>query len=167
MKQTLEDDINTKASKNQLQNFVEKTALKTQFDTMMAARHHSPPGFGTASAFFGASAAGTAAAEIAAMQPFNRFRPIADRILVQKLKADVKSAGGILLPDVAKLEVNQAKVLVVGAGRRNKDGKLLPMATKVGDTIIIPRYGGTEIELEEEVYHIFRDEDIVGIIKPE
>mmetsp|Transcript_58339 Transcript_58339/g.116853 ORF Transcript_58339/g.116853 Transcript_58339/m.116853 type:complete len:103 (+) Transcript_58339:89-397(+) len=100
-------------------------------------------------------------------QAFKRFVPLADRILVQKLKADVKSAGGILLPDSAKQEVNQAKVLAVGAGRRNQKGEVIPMATKIGDTVIIPKYGGSELTLDSEEYHIYRDEDIVGIIKSE
>mmetsp|Transcript_84785 Transcript_84785/g.221418 ORF Transcript_84785/g.221418 Transcript_84785/m.221418 type:complete len:103 (-) Transcript_84785:90-398(-) len=98
---------------------------------------------------------------------FKRFVPLADRILVQKLKADVKSAGGILLPDSAKQEVNQAKVLAVGPGRRSPKGELLAMGTKLGDTVIIPRYGGTELKLEDEEYHIYRDEDIVGVIRGE
>mmetsp|Transcript_33718 Transcript_33718/g.93334 ORF Transcript_33718/g.93334 Transcript_33718/m.93334 type:complete len:103 (-) Transcript_33718:72-380(-) len=100
-------------------------------------------------------------------QAFKRFVPLADRILVQKLKAEAKSAGGILLPESAKQEVNQAKVLAVGAGRRNQKGELLPMGTAVGDTVIIPRYGGTEVKLDDEEYHIYRDEDIVGVIKAE
>eukprot|EP00930_Biecheleria_cincta_P055080 TRINITY_DN4144_c0_g1_i1.p1 TRINITY_DN4144_c0_g1~~TRINITY_DN4144_c0_g1_i1.p1 ORF type:complete len:121 (-),score=33.85 TRINITY_DN4144_c0_g1_i1:286-594(-) len=100
-------------------------------------------------------------------QAFKRFVPLADRLLVQKLKAEAKSVGGILLPDSAKQEMNQAKVLAVGVGRRNPKGELIPMNSKVGDTVIIPRYGGTEIKLEEEEYHIYRDEDIVGIIKEE
>eukprot|EP00931_Biecheleriopsis_adriatica_P118783 TRINITY_DN94103_c0_g1_i1.p2 TRINITY_DN94103_c0_g1~~TRINITY_DN94103_c0_g1_i1.p2 ORF type:complete len:103 (-),score=38.46 TRINITY_DN94103_c0_g1_i1:58-366(-) len=100
-------------------------------------------------------------------QAFKRFVPLADRILVQKLKAEAKSAGGILLPDAAKQEINQAKVLAVGAGRRNPKGEMIPMGTKAGDTVIIPRYGGTEIKLGDEEYHIYRDEDIVGILKEE
>mmetsp|Transcript_57971 Transcript_57971/g.156363 ORF Transcript_57971/g.156363 Transcript_57971/m.156363 type:complete len:103 (-) Transcript_57971:78-386(-) len=98
---------------------------------------------------------------------FKRFVPLADRILVQKLKADVKSAGGILLPDSAKQEINQGKVLAVGPGRRSPKGEILPMGTKVGDTVIIPRYGGTEVKLEEDEYFIYRDEDIVGVISDE
>merc|ERR1711879_806465 len=97
-----------------------------------------------------------------AAQGFKRFVPLADRILVQKLKADVKSVGGILLPDSAKQEVNQAKVLAVGAGRRTAKGEMIPMGTKVGDTVVIPRYGGTELKLDGEEYTIYRDEDIVG-----
>mmetsp|Transcript_73882 Transcript_73882/g.233341 ORF Transcript_73882/g.233341 Transcript_73882/m.233341 type:complete len:103 (-) Transcript_73882:88-396(-) len=100
-------------------------------------------------------------------QAFKRFLPLADRILVQKLKAEVKSAGGILLPDSAKQEVNQAKVLAVGVGRKNLKGELIPMNTSVGDTVVIPRYGGTEFKIDNDEYHIYRDEDIVGIIKSE
>merc|ERR1712146_92213 len=70
-----------------------------------------------------------------------RFRPLADRILVQKMKADAKTASGLLLPDAAKQEVNQGTVLAVGPGRRNTSGDLLPMGTKVGDTVVIPQYG--------------------------
>merc|ERR1712087_240368 len=98
---------------------------------------------------------------------FKRFVPLADRILVQKLKADIKSAGGILLPESAKQEVNQAKVLAIGPGRRSPKGDILPMGTKVGDTVIIPRYGGSELKLGEDEYHIYKDEDIVGVIKDE
>mmetsp|Transcript_81091 Transcript_81091/g.229725 ORF Transcript_81091/g.229725 Transcript_81091/m.229725 type:complete len:102 (-) Transcript_81091:116-421(-) len=101
------------------------------------------------------------------MQAFKRFVPLADRILVQKVKADVKSAGGILLPDSAKQEINQATVLAVGAGRRNNEGALVPMNAKVGDLVVIPRYGGTELELGGEEYHVYRDEDILGVVNPE
>merc|ERR550525_431478 len=71
---------------------------------------------------------------MAMAQAFKRFVPTADRILVQKVKADVKSAGGIILPDAAKQEVNQATVLAVGAGRMSSKGDIVPMCTKVGDT---------------------------------
>ncbi|CAE8582371.1 unnamed protein product [Polarella glacialis] len=101
------------------------------------------------------------------MQAFKKFLPLADRILVQKLKADKKSLGGILLPDSAKSEMNQATVFAVGMGRRNQKGDLLTMGTKVGDVVVIPRYGGTEIKLDGEEYQIYRDEDIVGIIREE
>mmetsp|Transcript_11671 Transcript_11671/g.22203 ORF Transcript_11671/g.22203 Transcript_11671/m.22203 type:complete len:103 (-) Transcript_11671:250-558(-) len=100
-------------------------------------------------------------------QAFKRFMPLADRILVQKLKAEAKSAGGILLPESAKQEMNQAKVMAIGMGRRNQQGELIPMQTAVGDTVVIPRYGGTEIKLDDEEYQIYRDEDIVGVIKSE
>jgi len=101
------------------------------------------------------------------MQAFKRFVPLADRILVQKLKSETKSVGGILLPDSAKQEMNQAKVFAVGPGRKTPNGDLIAMGTKVGDTVVIPRYGGTELKLDGEDYQIYRDEDIVGIIKEE
>jgi len=96
-----------------------------------------------------------------------RFVPLADRILVQKLQAQTTSAGGILLPDSAKQEINQAKVLAVGPGRRNDKGELLPMGTSVGDLVVVPMYGGTALKLDAEEYHVYRDEDIVGVIKEE
>merc|ERR1711865_727746 len=97
-----------------------------------------------------------------------RFRPLADRILVQKLKADVKTASGLLLPDAAKQEVNQGTVIAVGPGRRNTTGDLLPMGTTVGDTVVVPQYGGTLMKFDDgEDYHVYRDEDIVGVIKSE
>lgn len=73
----------------------------------------------------------------------------------------------LVLPDSAKQEINQAKVLAIGVGRRNPKGEMIPMSTKVGDTVVIPRYGGTEIKLGDEEYLIYRDEDIVGIINEE
>ncbi|CAE7219799.1 unnamed protein product [Symbiodinium sp. CCMP2592] len=63
--------------------------------------------------------------------------------------------------------MNQAKVLAVGLGRRNQQGEIIPMQTQVGDVVVIPRYGGTEIKLDDEEYQIYRDEDIVGVIKEE
>mmetsp|Transcript_57798 Transcript_57798/g.137617 ORF Transcript_57798/g.137617 Transcript_57798/m.137617 type:complete len:103 (+) Transcript_57798:99-407(+) len=98
---------------------------------------------------------------------FKRFAPLGDRILVQKLKSEAKSAGGILLPESAKTEINQATVMAVGPGRRTPKGDLVPMGTKVGDIVIIPKYGGTEVKFGEEDYHVFRDEDIVGILNAE
>mmetsp|Transcript_13101 Transcript_13101/g.29797 ORF Transcript_13101/g.29797 Transcript_13101/m.29797 type:complete len:102 (+) Transcript_13101:96-401(+) len=101
------------------------------------------------------------------MGAFKRFKPLADRILVQKLKAEAKSAGGILLPESAKAEMNQATVLAVGPGRRTAKGDLVPMGTKVGNIVVIPRYGGTEVKFDDEEYVVYRDEDIVGIINSE
>eukprot|EP00438_Fugacium_kawagutii_P016316 Skav222798 [mRNA] locus=scaffold1419:271971:297805:+ [translate_table: standard] len=81
-------------------------------------------------------------------QAFKRFVPLADRSMAEIPMAEAKSAGGVLLPDSAKQEINQAKVLAVGVGRRNPKGEMIPMSTKVGDTVVIPRYGGTEAGCE-------------------
>eukprot|EP00746_Dinoflagellata_sp_MGD_P011867 gnl/MRDRNA2_/MRDRNA2_125069_c0_seq1.p2 gnl/MRDRNA2_/MRDRNA2_125069_c0~~gnl/MRDRNA2_/MRDRNA2_125069_c0_seq1.p2 ORF type:complete len:103 (+),score=21.54 gnl/MRDRNA2_/MRDRNA2_125069_c0_seq1:90-398(+) len=96
-----------------------------------------------------------------------KFRPLLDRVLVKKVTASAKSAGGIFLPDSAKKEINQAMVLACGPGRRDKQGALIPMSVKVGDKVVIPQYGGTECKFDGEDYHIYRDEDMVGIVKDE
>ena len=87
---------------------------------------------------------------MAAVAAFKRFLPLGDRILVQKFKAETKTATGILLPDAAKQELNQATVFAVGPGRRTKEGELLPVATVPGDVVVIPKYGGTEVKLGDE-----------------
>jgi len=96
-----------------------------------------------------------------------RFAPHADRILVQKIKAEAKTISGLLLPDAATQEVNQGTVVAVGPGRMNGKGASLPMSTTVGDLVVVPQYGGTAIKLDGEDFLVYRDEDIVGVIKPE
>ncbi|CAK0869425.1 unnamed protein product [Prorocentrum cordatum] len=73
--------------------------------------------------------------------------------------------GGILLPDSAAKPPNWGKVLAVGPGRLSKEGDLLPMNVKVGDTVVVPEYGGITLKLDDEEYHVFRDEDIMGVIQ--
>mmetsp|Transcript_32396 Transcript_32396/g.92272 ORF Transcript_32396/g.92272 Transcript_32396/m.92272 type:complete len:102 (-) Transcript_32396:168-473(-) len=94
-----------------------------------------------------------------------RFVPLMDRVLVQKVKVEAKTATGILLPESAKDAPNWAKVLAVGPGRRTKEGELLPMSVKVGDKVVIPEYGGMTLKFDNEDYHVFRDEDFMGIIE--
>merc|ERR1719174_1216993 len=96
-----------------------------------------------------------------------RFRPLADRILCQRIKAETKTASGLFLPDSAKKAPNWAKVLAVGPGRLTKEGVQLSMNVKVGDTVVVPEYGGVTLKFDNEDYHIFRDEDMVGLIKAE
>mmetsp|Transcript_54230 Transcript_54230/g.129233 ORF Transcript_54230/g.129233 Transcript_54230/m.129233 type:complete len:104 (+) Transcript_54230:87-398(+) len=96
-----------------------------------------------------------------------RFVPLMDRILVQRIKAEAKTASGIFLPDSAKKDPNWAKVLAVGPGRYSKDGELLPVNVKVGDTVVVPEYGGMALKFDTEEYQVFRDEDIVGIVTEE
>mmetsp|Transcript_109717 Transcript_109717/g.305794 ORF Transcript_109717/g.305794 Transcript_109717/m.305794 type:complete len:103 (+) Transcript_109717:76-384(+) len=96
-----------------------------------------------------------------------RFVPLMDRVLVQKLKAEVKTAAGVLLPESATKTPNWAKVLAVGPGKLSKEGELLPMNVKVGDTVVVPEYGGVTLKLDNEEYHVFRDEDMMGTISDE
>lgn len=117
-----------------------------------------------------------------------RFIPLMDRVLVQKVKPTVQTKSGLFLPDSAKGSSNLAKVqrndlhiecvylfipvfmlypqvLSVGAGRLNRDGVRVPIDLKEGDTVMVPEYGGMPLKLDDEEFHVFRDEDIIGILK--
>jgi chaperonin GroES len=96
-----------------------------------------------------------------------KFVPMMDRVLVQKVKPELKSAGGVLLPETATTSVSNqfAKVLSVGTGRYLKDGTKVPCSVRLGDTVIVPEFGGMKLRFEDEECHVYRDEDIVGIVK--
>ncbi|KAL2630712.1 hypothetical protein R1flu_015398 [Riccia fluitans] len=92
--------------------------------------------------------------------------PLLDRILVEKVVAPTKSAGGILLPESAAAnKVNSGIVIATGPGRRTNDGNVLPVSVKEGDTVLLPEYGGTPLKLAEKEYVLYRDDDILGILK--
>jgi len=93
-----------------------------------------------------------------------RLVPLLDRVLVKRLEAP-KSIGGILLPESAGTKLNEGTVVSVGPGRRDKDGSLIPMGVSTGDKVLLPQYGGSEIKLGDDDYFIFRDEDLLGILK--
>ncbi|KAL5210871.1 hypothetical protein ABZP36_006494 [Zizania latifolia] len=90
-----------------------------------------------------------------------RLIPSLSRVLVEKLVQPKKSAGGILLPETTK-QLNSAKVVAVGPGERDRDGKLIPVSFKEGDAVLLPEYGGTEVKLAEKEYLLFREHDILG-----
>lgn len=94
-----------------------------------------------------------------------RFVPLMDRVLVQKMKHEAKTASGIFLPDQAKQMINQATVIAVGEGKLLKDGQRLACTVKAGDSVIVPEFGGMNIKFDDEEYQVFRNEDIVGILK--
>jgi len=91
--------------------------------------------------------------------------PLGDRLLVERLEAEEKTAGGIVLPDTAKEKPIQGKVVAVGEGRRTEDGKLIPMQVKKGDTILFGKYAGTEVKLDGNEYLIMKEEDVLGIVQ--
>ncbi|KAK4544350.1 10 kDa heat shock protein [Oleoguttula mirabilis] len=99
-----------------------------------------------------------------ALKTIKSLVPLLDRVLVQRVKADAKTAGGIFLPDSAVKELNEAKVLAVGPGMMDKEGKRLPMGVTAGDKVLIPQYGGSPIKVGEEEYSLFRDHDILAKI---
>ncbi|KAH7331044.1 hypothetical protein KP509_20G013200 [Ceratopteris richardii] len=95
----------------------------------------------------------------------NKLIPLLNRVLVQKIVAPQKSVGGVLLPETVSSKVNCAKVIAVGPGGRGKDGSVIPVVVKEGDTVLLPEYGGSQLKLGDEEFVIYRDEEILGILK--
>ena len=93
-----------------------------------------------------------------------KIKPLSDRVLVEPKKEDEVKKGGIIIPDSAKEKPQEGKVIAVGTGKRDDDGKLIPFNVKVGDTVLMPKYGGTEVKIDDKEYQIVREEDILGII---
>ena len=95
-----------------------------------------------------------------------KIKPLSDRVLVEPVKeADELKKGGIIIPDTAKEKPQQGKVIAVGTGKRDDDGKLIPFNVKVGDTVLMPKYGGTEVKIDNHEYQIVREDDILGVIE--
>jgi chaperonin GroES len=94
-----------------------------------------------------------------------KVKPLGDRVLVQPKKDAEMSKGGIIIPDTAKEKPQEGKVIAVGTGKRDDDGKLLPFNVKAGDRVLMPKYGGTEIKLDDQDYVIIREEDILGVLE--
>eukprot|EP00389_Voromonas_pontica_P007122 GDKH01010732.1.p1 GENE.GDKH01010732.1~~GDKH01010732.1.p1 ORF type:complete len:110 (-),score=44.81 GDKH01010732.1:210-539(-) len=95
-----------------------------------------------------------------------RFRPLGDRVLVQKLQAETQTKSGIFLPETAKERQNTATVMATGPGKY-RDGKLTAIDLKEGDLVVVPEYGGMTIKLEGEEFQVYREDDIVGVMKGE
>ena len=93
------------------------------------------------------------------------FRPLHDRILIRRLEAEEKSAGGIIIPDTAKEKPQEGEVVAVGPGARDESGKLVPLDVKVGDRLLFGKWSGTEIVLEGEELLIMKESDVMGIVE--
>ena len=93
------------------------------------------------------------------------IKPLDDRIVVRSLEAEEKTAGGILLPDTAKEKPQKAKVLAVGAGRLNDEGKRLRLDVKVGDVVLYGKYSGTDLKWNGEEVKILRESEILDVIE--
>ncbi|KAK0166983.1 hypothetical protein PV327_004438 [Microctonus hyperodae] len=92
-----------------------------------------------------------------------RVIPLLDRVLVQRAEAITKTKGGIVIPEKVQQKVLQASVVAVGPGARNEAGKHVPLSVKVGDIVLLPEYGGTKVQLEDEKeFHLFRESDILA-----
>jgi chaperonin GroES len=92
-----------------------------------------------------------------------KLRPLHDRVIVERLEEEKKSAGGIIIPDQAAEKPMKGKVVAVGPGKRTDDGKLQPMDVKSGDTILFGKYSGTEVKIDGTEYVVMREDDIMGV----
>lgn len=93
-----------------------------------------------------------------------QLKPLADRVVVKKLEAEEKTAGGIVLPDTAKEKPQQGEILAVGAGRLDEKGNRQPMEVKVGDKVLFAKYSGTEVKIDGVEYLILKESDILAVV---
>jgi len=94
-----------------------------------------------------------------------KIKPLGDRVLVEPKKEMEVKKGGIIIPDSAKEKPTEGTVIAIGTGKRDEDGKLIPFTVKIGDTVLMPKYGGTEVKINDKEYQIMREEDILGIVE--
>jgi chaperonin GroES len=94
-----------------------------------------------------------------------KFRPLHDRVVVERIDADTKSAGGILIPDSAQEKPSQGEIVAVGPGGRDKAGKLIPIDLKKGDRVLFGKWSGTEVKIDEQDLLIMKESDIMGVLQ--
>ena len=93
-----------------------------------------------------------------------KIQPLADRVLVEPVKEEDQKKGGIIIPDTAKEKPTTGKVIAIGTGKLDDNGKKIPFNVKVGDKVLMPKSGGTEVKLDGKEYQIMREEDILGVL---
>ena len=93
-----------------------------------------------------------------------KFRPLHDRVVVTRIEAEEKSAGGIIIPDTAKEKPQQGEVIAVGPGGRDEAGKLIPIDVQVGDRVLFGKWSGTEVKIDGDEYLIMKESDIMGVL---
>ena len=94
-----------------------------------------------------------------------KFRPLHDRVVVRRIEAEEKTAGGIIIPDTAKEKPQEGEVIAAGPGARNEQGQLVPLEVKAGDRILFGKWSGTEVKIDGEELLIMKESDIMGIIE--
>ena len=93
-----------------------------------------------------------------------KFRPLHDRVVVKRIDAEAKTAGGIIIPDSAQEKPSQGQVVAVGPGGRDETGKLIPIDIKTGDKVLFGKWSGTEVKLDGEELLIMKESDIMGVL---
>ena len=94
-----------------------------------------------------------------------KFRPLHDRVVVERIDAGAKSAGGILIPDSAQEKPSQGEIVAVGPGGRDEAGKLIPIDLKKGDRVLFGKWSGTEVKIDGEDLLIMKESDIMGVLQ--
>jgi chaperonin GroES len=94
-----------------------------------------------------------------------KIRPLQDRILVKRVDEESTTAGGIIIPDTAKVKPQVGKVISTGIGKAGDDGNVVPLEVKKGDRVLFSKYAGTEVNIESEEHLIIREEDVLGILE--
>jgi chaperonin GroES len=94
-----------------------------------------------------------------------KVRPLHDRILIKRIEEKETVKGGIIIPDTAKEKPQEAEVIAVGNGKKNEEGKVVPLDVKAGDRILFGKYSGTEIKLDGEEFLIIREEEVLGVLE--
>ena len=93
-----------------------------------------------------------------------KFRPLHDRVVVKRIDAEAKSAGGIIIPDTVKEKPSQGEIVAVGPGGRDENGKLLPIDLKVGERVLFGKWSGTEVKIDGQDLLIMKESDIMGVL---
>jgi chaperonin GroES len=94
-----------------------------------------------------------------------KFRPLHDRVVIERIDADTKSAGGILIPDSAQEKPSQGQIVAVGPGGRDEAGKLIPIDLKTGDRVLFSKWSGTEVKIDGKDLLIMKESDIMGVLQ--
>ena len=94
-----------------------------------------------------------------------KIRPLQDRVIVKRIEEEEKSKGGIIIPDTAKEKPQEGRVVAVGKGKVDENGKTIPMDVKVNDRVLFGKYAGTEINIDDDEHLIMREEDILGVVE--
>ena len=96
-----------------------------------------------------------------------KFRPLHDRVVIRRLNAEEKSAGGIIIPDTAQEKPMEGEVVAAGPGARNEQGQIVALEVKAGDRILFGKWSGTEVKLDGQDLLIMKESDILGVLEPE
>ena len=94
-----------------------------------------------------------------------KIKPLQDRVLVQRIEKEEKTAGGIIIPDTAKEKPAEGKIVAVGPGRLSDDGKVIALDVKVGEVVLFAKYSGTEVKVDGSEYLLMREDEILGVIE--